>query len=103
MEEAGTLNRDFEIFQGMVKRIGTTKTQDYLNKIIVQIFGNLDEDEKRELATKYIEAPLEEKEKYYEEYGRAYLEYFLSGLRGSKRRTTYSVTRFADFIYVLMK
>ena len=98
VEESAIMNRDFEIFQGMVKRIGTTKTQDYLNKIILQIFGHLDEVEKRELATKYIEASPDEKEKYYEEYGRAYLEYFLSGLRGTKRRTHFSVTRFADFM-----
>jgi len=98
VKEEEITNKDFEIFQGMVKRVGAVKTRDYLDKLIIEMFGHLDEDEKRELATKYIEASSEDKIKYYEEYGRAYLEYFLSGLRGSKRRTNYSMTRFADFM-----
>ena len=99
-EDREKISKDFEMFEMIIKRQGVSRAEDILQKIIDDLFGHLNEEEGRELALAYVGGTNEEKEVYEAQFGKPYLQYFLSGLRGVRRRNHHSA-RFTDFMVSL--
>jgi len=73
-------NRDYEVSQAMFKKSGPKRTQEFLNLVVQDMFASLDFEGKMELVKRYSNSP-EEKKRLDDEFGAAYIEYFVNRFR----------------------
>jgi len=70
-------NKDYGVFEAMLRKSGPKRTQEFLNVVVQDIFGGLDMEDKMDLVKRYSKSS-EEKKNLDEEYGAAYIEYFVN-------------------------
>jgi len=97
-KESEAANKDYEVFHGMLKKSGPKRTQEFLNVVVQDIFGGLDMDDKMELVKRYSRSP-EDKENLENEYGAAYIEYFVNRFStGGMDNFRFSTAAFTTFL-----
>ena len=93
-------NKDYQVFEAMLKKSGPIRTREFLNVVVEDIFGGLDINDKMELVKRYSKSP-EEKKNLDDEYGEAYIEYFVNRFRSGDLENIwqrFSASAFTTFL-----